>query len=92
METVHKDFIRLRGISDDAKKTGLTVHLLPEGASAPGGLIALSVNAGIAWQYDFPAAVKNGIHTLYINSTVVKVNGVNVDIEVYRTGYSKKWS
>ncbi len=92
METVHKDFIRLRSITDDSKQTGLTVHLLPDGASAPGGLIALSANAGIAWQYDFPASIVNGLYTLYINSTVVQVNSVDVTIQVFRAGYPKSWS
>ena len=90
-ETVHKDFIRLRSITDDSKLNGLTVALLPDGASAPGGLISLTQNAGINWQYDFPASITNGKYTLYVNSTVVQVNGVDVTIQVYRTGYPQTW-
>ena len=90
--TVHYDHIRLRAKSDDSKQTGLTVALLPDGASAPGGLISLTQDTGTNWQYNFPAGVTNGIYTLYINGTVAQNNGTDIQIQVMRTGYPQAWS
>ena len=83
---VANEFIRLRKKSDDSKLTGLTVALLPDGATAPGGLIALTQNAGTNWQYDFTGSVVNGLHTLYIDGSIAKNGAVDMEVYVIRGG------
>ena len=81
---IYTDFIRLRGKSDDSKQSGLTVALLPDGGSAPGGLILLSQDAGTTWQYNFDSQIVNGRYTLYINGVPAQNNGSNIEIYVMR--------
>jgi len=85
VSNIHTDFIRLRE-TDDTPGTGLTIELLPDGSSAPGGLVALTANAAIAWQYDFPAGITNGIHKVYVGGVPLQQNGVDVEIMVIRGG------
>lgn len=99
MGGINTNWVRLRGKSDDSKQSGLTVALLPDGGTAPGDLISLTQNAGIAWQYDFPAGVTNGTYTLYINGSPAQNNGVDIEVRVIRDGiieaidtdFAKEW-
>ena len=73
-------------IGDQSTASGLTVELLPDGSTAPGGLIALTQNAAVNWQYDFPAGIQNGKHKVYVGGLVAQTNGVDIEIYVKRNG------
>jgi len=84
--TIHTDSIRLRSIEDDSRLSGLTVHLLPEGGTAPGDLIALTQDEGIEWQYNFPVQIENGLYDLYIDMLPAQVNFEQIQVRVMRGG------
>ena len=83
---ISTDFIRLRNASDQSPATGLAVALLPEGGAAPSGLVSLTANGSLAWQYDFPVGVTNGKYTVYVGGLPLQVGGVSVEIMVIRDG------
>jgi len=82
----YNDSIKLRGITDDSKQSGLTVALLPSGGTAPGDLISLTQDTGINWQYNFSSSIINDIYKLYINSTVAQINSNDIYVMVKRAG------
>lgn len=84
--SIHSEYIRLKNVADDARATGHTAQLLPEGGTAPGGLITLTANAALPHQYDFPPAVVNGKYTLYLSGVVATLDSVNIEIRVRRDG------
>lgn len=81
---IHTDCIRLRNKSDDSRLEGVSVSLLPNGETAPGGLIAISANAGLPHQYDFNVSIVDGQYTLYVNSTPAVLNGEPIIVHVIR--------
>ena len=88
--SLHADYIRLRNKTTDAKESGHTIQLLPEGGSAPGDLISCPADSGINWQYNFGATVTNGIYTVYLNGSPLMNDGQPVTIKVQRDVF-KPW-
>lgn len=88
VDGIKTDSIRLLKQADRTPANGLSVSLLPDGATAPGGLISLTENADINWQYDFPVSITNGRYTVYINGLPMAIDGEDVLIEVQRNGKS----
>lgn len=90
MVTKVTDYLRVRETATDEPEPGLTLWLLPSGASAPGGLIELTANAYLTHQYDFPIGVTNGLYTVYYGAAgsqvPVELGGVEWQVEVYRDG------
>ena len=80
------DSIALRLRSSDARATGLTVALLPDGGSAPGDLISLTESTNVDGEYDFPGGVTSGLYTLYIGGVVAQKDSENIQIMVSRSG------
>jgi len=89
--SLHADYIRLRNKTTDAKESGHTIQLLPEGGSAPGDLITCPSDGGISWQYNFPAEVTNGQYTVYLNGNSLMNDGEEVVIKVQRDVF-KPWN
>jgi hypothetical protein len=87
---IYTDSLPLRDLSTGDPKTGETVWLLPEGGTPPGDLIQLTANPGIAWYYDFPGGIVNGMYDLYTGSPGSQVavihSGEQVKVRVIREG------
>lgn len=86
MATIHIDFIRLIDSETMEPEPDLTVQLLPDGGSAPGDLISLTPDSLLAWQYNFPSQVTNGVYDLYIGGSAYAPGGTQVQIRVIRDG------
>ena len=88
-DIIYTNSLTLRAMSDDSRASGYTVQLLPEGGTAPGELITLTQDTGKNWQYNFPAAVTNGVYDVYVGGVAVKHNGIQEKIRVIRDGIVK---
>lgn len=79
---IHTDHLALRDKDTDEKLVGMSVSLLKEGQTAPGGLIALQASATRGWVYVFNSQIDNGTYTVYVNGVVVP----DLNIRVIRGG------
>ena len=84
------DFYAPKDAGDGSRATGLTLWLLPEGASAPGGLVQITESSDVPGRYLFGATITNGLYTIYSGSagSQVKVTQDSEDeqIRVMRSG------
>jgi hypothetical protein len=84
------DSVILRTLADEERMTGYDVWLLPDGESAPGGLIQLTENGQHDGMYEFGGSITNGRYQLYIGTAgaqlPVQIDGEDVYISVVRSG------
>ncbi len=93
MAAIYTESITIRNKSTDARETGLTLWLLPEGGTAPDDCIQLTENANMSGQYDFPTQVTNGNYVLYSGPSGAQVpvqhGSQQVEVRVIRDGIVK---
>lgn len=76
------DYLRLRSKSDDSKQSGLDVDLYQSGVK----IADLTQDTGTTWQYNYPAAIVNGVYDLYVGGSPALNNGVQIQVKVVRGG------